>query len=474
MMNKFKVIFLFSYFLLVFLFVMSLIHQKSGNMHQNVREAMFSGSWYPADREILAKLIDKYEIGNKSISNIRALIVPHAAYIYSGDIAGKGYSLIDDHYKRVFLLATNHAEVYYKGWSVGLYDYYETPLGKVKVSSIAKELIKNPLFQNIPKAHSTHIIELQLPFLQRKIKNFEIIPLISGYLDDKMINETAEILEKYIDNNTLIVVSSDLSHYHNYEDAQRKDKRCIKAIENKDYEEIKKCEACGIYAILTLERIAIDKGWNVKVLAYKNSGDVNKQYSSVVGYSAIVFTGNAPTYNKRVREVLRSLAYNSIKKGLGREAKEINSNAFKELDDEKKGCFVTIKKKGELRGCIGTIKPIYSLKDCVVKNAYNAAFRDPRFEPLRSEELKDIEIEISVLTEPQKLEYKDAEDLLNKINKGMGVIIKKGFREATFLPQVWEEIPDKQEFLEQLCRKASLPSNCWRDAEVYVYKAFVL
>ncbi|MBW2100218.1 MAG: AmmeMemoRadiSam system protein A, partial [Deltaproteobacteria bacterium] len=141
---------------------------------------------------------------------------------------------------------------------------------------------------------------------------------------------------------------------------------------------------------------------------------------------------------------------------------------------EHRGCFVTLHKNCELRGCIGNIEPISSLAEGVKQNAINAAFKDPRFPPLKKDELPDVTIEISVLTIPRVIDFEDGEDLKRKLQPGIhGVILSKGFCCATFLPQVWEQLPDKEIFLEHLCQKGGLGKKSWQNTEttVKVYEA---
>lgn len=157
---------------------------------------------------------------------------------------------------------------------------------------------------------------------------------------------------------------------------------------------------------------------------------------------------------------------------LKRSASEKPENIYPGLS-EKRGAFVTLHKKGALRGCIGTIEPVKPLVDCIEENAWNAAFGDPRFVPLSNDELSDIDIEISVLSLPEKLSFKDDDDLKRQLLPSVhGVILSKGRRRATFLPQVWEQLPDKDLFLQQLCLKAGLERDCWRKpgVEVRVYQ----
>ena len=141
---------------------------------------------------------------------------------------------------------------------------------------------------------------------------------------------------------------------------------------------------------------------------------------------------------------------------------------------EKRGCFVTLHKRGVLRGCIGTIEPQKSLLEGVEENAINAAFGDPRFPAMTAEELEDIEIEVSVLTMPRVLEYKNADDLKATLRPGVhGVILSRGWKRSTFLPQVWEQLPNVEDFLRHLCNKAGMERKCWTDTNtvVRVYEA---
>ena len=144
---------------------------------------------------------------------------------------------------------------------------------------------------------------------------------------------------------------------------------------------------------------------------------------------------------------------------------------------EEKGTFVTITENGDLRGCIGTIYPVRPLILDIIDNSINAAFRDPRFYPLEKEELPLINIEISVLSVPEKIHFKDEKELFDIVKPNVhGVIIRKGFYQATFLPQVWEELPKPEDFFSQLCLKAGLNKNCYKDptldVEIYTVEAF--
>jgi|WetSurMetagenome_2_1015567.scaffolds.fasta_scaffold316494_2 AmmeMemoRadiSam system protein A len=166
---------------------------------------------------------------------------------------------------------------------------------------------------------------------------------------------------------------------------------------------------------------------------------------------------------------LLNLARKTIKSSFEHKEPEM-SKEIKEKFSKKQACFITITKNGQLRGCIGSLQPTRELYKDVVENSVSAAFHDPRFPPLEKEELNQIRIELSILSVPEKLEFKDEKDLLNKINKKMGIVLKKGSFVSTFLPQVWDELPDKVEFLEHLSRKAGLNKDAWKTAEIYFYE----
>jgi len=181
-----------------------------------------------------------------------------------------------------------------------------------------------------------------------------------------------------------------------------------------------------------------------------------------------------PEFEERERAYLLSLARSVIAARLGGEGKTDPSESGSPVLKEKRGCFVTLHKQGMLRGCIGTIPPITALIEGVEENALNAAFRDPRFPPLTKEELALVDIEVSVLTVPEPLEFKDGKELLRKLKPGIhGVILSKGYKRSTFLPQVWEQLPDKARFLEHLCQKGGMGKDCWKDPDtvVEVYEA---
>lgn len=473
----------FVFFLIIFLFVLIQKTSYQEEIEEKiVREPLVAGTWYPGNKLTLTKTVDDYLANAREVEidgSIKALIVPHAGYIYSGQVAAQGFNRLEKDYKRVILIGTNHVSgVNVQGISVPKFTHYKTPLGEVKVSSIAKELLKNSLFVNVPEAHTAHILEIELPFLQRKLTDFEIIPLVTGGLSLDQIQQAADILSEYVDDDTLIVISSDLSHYHTYDEAVSLDTTCINSIEALDFWEATNCEACSLYAILILMDIAKQKNWQAKIIDYKNSGDTAGDKSRVVGYSAIVFYGEEKEpLTKHEQEILLTLARDTLEKYLTEGKKpKVDETQLTPALKKVQGCFTTLNKYHQLRGCIGHILPQEELYKCVMDNAVNAAVNDRRFHPVTYDELEDIVIEISVLSVPERLGFSSGEDLKNKLRPMVdGVVLKQGWRQSTYLPQVWEQLPEKEQFLSSLCRKGGMALDCWQDTstEVSTYQAFV-
>ena len=446
---------------------------------KSVRESVISGSWYPGKKEDLAKLIDSFlgNADNAGLKDIKALIVPHAGYAYSGQVAAHAYKQIaGKEYKKVIILAPSH-HIGFRGASIPDYTHFETPMGEVKVSSVAGLLKKeSTLIQSIDLIEEKeHSLEIQLPFLQKVLgAGFELIPIVVGDISESDRTTLAELLTKHLDDETLLVISTDLSHYYPYDTAVLMDTECIETITDLDIEGAEGCEMCGMNPVLILTEIAKKIGWNTHLLKYANSGDVTGDPSGVVGYAAIAFYAGEKEEKKEHKKILSGDLNNTEKKyllGLARETIEnfIKSGEVTEphTEDEKlketRGAFVTLEKKGQLRGCIGHILPVSPLFLDVRDNAISAATEDPRFRQVVEEELDKIEIEISVLTSPEEIKTKSAKETLETIRQGIdGIIIEYKGRGATYLPQVWEQLPGKEEFLDSLCMKGGLSPGDWK------------
>lgn len=459
-------------------------------IEKKTKQAYVAGQFYPSSKEELEDIIENFlnnfqkEKFNKEIE-IKAIIAPHAGYVFSGQVAASSYRQLKNNFNKVFILADNHnSQAFYSGISIPInFTHFQTPLGEIKISNSINSFLKNKLFKDIFIAYETHVIEVHLPFLQKMLSNFEIIPMILSDLNENQIKELSNLISKDLDSNTLIVVSSDLSHFHAYDEAIRLDKDCLKAIEDGNIEKLKRCEICGPSSVLTLMEIAKQKKWKIKLLDYKNSGDITGDKSSVVGYGSVIFYQEKNSLqteyskdrlNKEEQKILLDLARKSIESQIQKnKIFELNLNLISQYPKllEKKGAFVTLYKDGKLRGCIGNILPQEKLYLSVQNNAINAAINDPRFMPVIPEELDRINLEISVLEIPQLIKVHNWQEYLDRlIPLKDGVIIKLGLNQATYLPQVWEQIPEKEKFLNSLCQKAGLNYECWKDPKVEIYR----
>lgn len=448
-----------------------------------VRPPAVAGMFFPGKPEelrhtVLALLKDARGIDMPD--KIRGLVSPHAGYIYSGIVAAAGYRQTDPSTKTVILLGPSH-RVPLRGASIPDVEAYRTPLGEVRLARLASTLRELPFFDSVPEAHKKeHALEVQLPFLQVVLKDFQIVPILTNHADPKAL---ATLLAPHVGRDTLVVASSDLSHYHSYETAVALDRICTKAISDAKFSDMPLCEACGKQAVLTLMHIAEIKGWGARLIDYKNSGDTGGDKHRVVGYASIGFVERKEmsrtmneTLSTQDRKALLKLARSAIESKLLEDAKMERPETPSPALTKKGGCFVTLHKRGRLRGCIGTIEPVSSLMECVEENAQNAAFHDPRFPPMGAEELSEIDIEVSILSVPEELPFEDGEDLKRQLKPLVhGVILSRGVHRSTFLPQVWKQLPDKEQFLEHLCLKGGMSPKAWQDpeTEVEVYQAEV-
>jgi MEMO1 family protein len=379
------------------------------------------------------------------------------------------------------------------GASVTDADVFRTPLGDVPISGKASVLAQSAPFALEPRCYVQrpdwwpqssrsapavdtadtweHSVEVEIPFLQRTLKNFQLVPVVMGDVD---IRQAAQALGRIVDDQTLIVASSDLSHYHSYAEARQLDQRCVKAICELDLDSMESQEACGRIPILTLIQLARERGWKARLLDCRNSGDTAGDKSRVVGYAAIAFYAPpAETFTSADRRYLLDLARKTVRESVatGR-LPEVSQDGLATRFTEPKGCFVTLTEQGRLRGCIGYIFARGPLYQAVIENARNAALQDPRFEPVSPREVDRLEIEISVLTTPQPLIFSSPEDLLRQLKPHQdGVVLRIGGRSATYLPQVWDQLPDKAEFLNSLAEKAGCAPDAWRgkDTSVLIY-----
>jgi AmmeMemoRadiSam system protein B/AmmeMemoRadiSam system protein A len=463
---------------------------------KNIRESVIAGSWYPGDRSTLTRDIKDYlaNVPDQKIDgDLIALIAPHAGYMYSGQVAAYAYKLLEGKkYDVVVIVAPSH-RAYFKGASIYPAGGFRTPLGIVPIAEdISAALMKKtPLITSVPQAHAQeHAVEIQLPFLQVVLKDFRFVPLVMGQHDFATCEEVGKAIAAAVKGKkALVIASTDLSHFHPYAEAKALDQVAVDHVNAFDIEGLNKdldrgrCEACGGGPVLAVMAAAQALGANKgEVLRYANSGDVIADRSSVVGYMAAALTKSAKPHRERGKEKVGvDLGLNAEEKktlhdiahaviwnmaaGKPVPAFNITSERLKEL----RGAFVTVTEKGRLRGCIGHIKGTKPLYRTVEEMAAAAAFDDPRFSPITKDELKDLEIEISVLTP-----FKQITDV-KEIEVGKhGLYIQKGYYSGLLLPQVATDYKwDRDTFLEQTCLKAGLPSNAWKekDAKIYIFSA---
>jgi len=464
------------------LFLLLFIAFISSCTNPKIKEPNVSGKFYPSDKTALASLVDGF-LNRVDISpasgRLLALISPHAGYIYSGQVAAHSYArLKGKDIETVIIIGPSHYSAF-KGVSVYTEGKWKTPLGTVDIDTrIARSLISDERdVRYLPEVFEReHSVEVQIPFLQRVLDDFRIVPVLIGRPTKESYDYLTQRLTELILKNKkiMIIASTDLSHYHDYDTAVKMDRLTIDAVLRLDTKGLREllskgeAEMCGAYPVLYTLRAVKDAGATRGVLfKYANSGDVTGQKQSVVGYAAIGLysdTGLSLLEKKKLLDLARETIFMYVKEGKIPEPEIKDRNLLVE-----RATFVTIKKHGILRGCIGEIVPRLPLYKSVIKNAVFACSRDPRFRPVSKDELDDLEIEISILSPMKKV--KNVKDI--KIGRDGLYIVKDG-RSGLLLPQVPLEFGwDRDEFLRQVCMKAGLPPDAWRDAELYSFTAEV-
>jgi AmmeMemoRadiSam system protein B/AmmeMemoRadiSam system protein A len=467
---------------------------------ETVRKPAVAGQFYPADPHELRSEISKF-LANVADTpappgRILAIVSPHAGYVYSGQVAAHGYKLLQNRgVHTVIVISPSHVE-FFPFASVYGGSGYETPLGVVPVDTeLARQIASGGgLVKLSDKGHrqeqlsrQEHSLEVQLPFLQCVLGSFTLVPIVMGDQNWDICTALADAIAPVLEEpGVIIVASSDLSHFHPDAAARRLDEGFCSHLEQMDakglYEGIKddSFEACGAGPVIATILACKSAGAGAcRILATANSGDVSHEYGSVVGYASAVITMGAQTSRTEKkkaakadsfeltdgeRRYLLSLARQSIAERLGLRAKPAEP-VSSPLLDTKCGAFVTIKKHGQLRGCIGYIEAVRPLRTAIVEMAQAAAFEDPRFSPVTSEEYPEISLEISVLS-PLTL-ISDPETI--EVGRH-GLVIEQGMHRGLLLPQVATEYHwNRMQFLEHACQKAMLPASAWKESSTKIY-----
>ena len=347
----------------------------------------------------------------------------------------------------------------------------------------AARILDLPQVQVFDASHQAeHSLEVHLPFLQVVLDDFTLVPLAVG---DASAEEVAEVLERLWGGpETLIVISSDLSHYLDYETARRTDSATCEAIENLDPGRIGHDQACGRTPVSGLLALARRRGLRVETLDVRNSGDTAGSKDRVVGYGAWMFledpdaavqepTGSDETlFGEATKRLLKEhgesllrLAAASVEHGLAHgEPAPIRLAEHPPALQKNGACFVTLRGAGTLRGCIGSSQASRPLVVDVAVNAFAAAFRDPRFKPLAPAEKNGLALSISLLSAPEPMTFADRREFFTQLRPGVdGLIIEDQGKRGLFLPSVWETLPTTHAFVRRLRIKAGLAANHWSD-----------
>lgn len=473
-------------FIVFGLLVIGQLPAQAGGEAARVRTPKVAGEFYPEEpqelRSLIAQLL-KRQPEPTLTQKPRILIVPHAGYQYSGLVAANGFRQIQRQtYTGVVVVAFTH-RMSFEGVSVDTRQVYETPLGLLPVDAEAVAVLQTyPGIIHREEAHESaeHSLEVELPFLQAVLDRPRIVPILMGSasLQDAERLATALFALRRL-GDYLFVFSTDLSHYHSYDEAQRLDEGTINAILFETPSAVGrlfargKLEACGQGPILASLLLADKLGYPKRELLYRaNSGDTWGDTSRVVGYAAIGMydrpASRTALLSQEAGAALIRAARRTLEESLGsaKKPRTLSLERYPELASAH-GLFVTLRKRGQLRGCIGRIQTSEPLAAALPKVALDAALRDGRFAPVKPEEVGELHLEVSVLTPPVKL--RSPNDLIPGRD---GVILEYQGHSGVFLPQVWEETGwTRLEFLRELAaQKASLPPDAWQQATLYAFQ----
>lgn len=443
-------------------------------MTATARPPAVAGTFYPGEPERLAHAVDGLLAAAARrmagpVPAPKALIAPHAGYVYSGAVAASAYVRLAparECIRRVVLLGPAH-RVAFRGFAVPTVDSFLTPLGPVPLDrpAIADLMARRGDVHLHDEAHrQEHSLEVHLPFLQRMLGDFSLVPVVVG---DALPAEVADLLTALWGGpETLVVVSTDLSHFHSYEEARVIDAETVRRIELMQAGSLDGQRACGCRPVNGLLQVAADLGLRVTELDVRNSGDTAGPKERVVGYGSwAVEPAETARLAPAHRELLLLTAARAIVARLRRGRRpEIAIDTFAHELRTLAASFVTIEQRGRLRGCIGSLKAHRPLVADVAWNAVSAGFEDPRFQPLTPGEFQACDLEISVLSAPAPLRFASQEQVLDLLRPGRdGLILESAGHRGTFLPKVWEGLPTPRQFLAGLKVEAGLPRDHWAD-----------
>ncbi len=449
------------------------------------KKTSYAGSFYPESPDELNNLLESFKEIQTFDYKSKAIIVPHAGYVYSGHAAMAAFQHLEAS-ENFFIIAPSHHEDF-NNIALPEFTYFETPLGNIEVNNklIAEIAEKFPSIVADEVFENEHSIEVQLPFIQnlfmphkqnavdfvknlKKLgKKIRIVPILVGNCDYRLISD---LISTYWENSSFII-SSDLSHYYTQQQCRQIDTYTATVIETGRIEFLEQQQACGLIGIKGLVDFANNNECAMIRAEMYNSGDISSDKDKVVGYGSWFMYEDSRNdfietyFSKYVLKTAKASIIASINQ------EEFIPHKIPAVLTQFGASFVTLKLNGELRGCIGSVYPTKPLILDIIDNAKNAAFQDPRFEPLTVEELEGLEISVSILSAIERIDFKDERDLLSKIHPH-GVILVERNKRAVYLPVVWEQLPDKEIFLNSLKEKAGLPPNYFsKTIEAYKFDA---
>lgn len=453
-----------------------------------------AGTWYPKNAKELTNLLNQMSNNARNAfametdrTKIRALIAPHAGYLYCGTIASAVYNLIDaTTITNIIILGPSHFKAL-DGIAVPTFTQYRTPLGTLNVNTAAFRTInKNPLVTRSDTYFKPeHSIEMQLPLIQRSAPKSQIMPIVVGHLSDAQVKAAAALLKPLITPTTLVIVSSDFTHYgQNFDyipftknvllNINQLDSSVLQPIQHQnraDFETVINTThdtMCGFHPERVLLELINQNAFGpvtTRLVAHGTSYDTTHDATSIVSYASLIVTNELKndTLNKQEQTSLLTYARQTLQEAFNQTVDPTLLKPIMTLLLEKpQGVFPTLwtLKNGEkeLRGCIGQVLPEKPLYEMLAERTLDSAFHDSRFSPVTQDELPNIMIEISVLKEPRRIaSYKEI-----KLNE-QGIILKQGTRSALFLPKVPQEFGfDLTKTLEELSKKAGLKKDTWK------------
>ena len=442
-----------------------------------IRSPAVAGMFYPAAPDALDRVV-RAALAAARVDAVpaKAIVAPHAGYVYSGLIAGSAFRSVAhlaDRITRIVLLGPSH-RCRFAGIAVPSATGFATPLGTIAVDRAACDRALA-----LPEVHlfdqafdGEHALEVELPFIQVLWPQAAVVPLIVGEASAEAVAAVFEAL--WGGEETLIVISSDLSHYHDYEAALALDLGTSQAIEAIMPGKLTGSTACGHRALAGLLRQAARHDLRATTRDLRNSGDTRGPRDRVVGYGAYTFEqALEASLSERHRRELIEAAYATLRHIAAKGSPpNVSVASFPLPLRALRKTFVTIELDGRVRGCIGTLAPVNPLISDIVTNTYKAAMKDPRFRPMTPEELASAEVSISILSHMRPLTFASESELLDRLRPAVdGLAIRDGSRQSIFLPKVWSELPDPPEFLGHLKRKAGLTAQLSPAAQAFRFTA---